>query len=158
MRFKRIFLMGFGVGFLLLCFHRSIASEFSLGLLDKELQKQATSVAAVWFDALNNGDVATALSLSDVPFAFDGSKIIDKTADLEKAYRKLSESKGKIDIEPHEVNVTTTNSKIDRDCVPQHYLVVNFVLPSAGANMPARSFKVCIRPGDTYKVIGFSKY
>ena len=158
MRLKRVFLVGVGVGLLLFCYHISTAADFSLGLLDKKLQEQATSVALTWFKTLNNAEIATVLSLSDVPFAFNGSKIIDKTAELEKAYRELSESKGKNDIEPYEAKVTTTNSKIDRDCVPQHYFIVNLGLPSTGVNMPARALKVCIKPGDTYKVIGVSKY
>ena len=158
MKTKRILVSVAGVVFLLLCLHVSIAAEIDLGLLDKKRQAQATSVASTWFKALNDGDVANVLSLSDVPFAFNGKKVIDDTSKLKKAYTELSESKGKVSIKPHEVKVTSTNSKIDKECVPQHYFIVNIVLPSTGINESSRSLKVCIKPGDAYKVIGFSKY
>ena len=160
MRLKRVIVVGFGVCLLLFC--RDLSSDEGFDkprILDEELQEDAKSVAVAWFKALTRGDTSVLLSLSDLPFAFNGPKIIDNSADLKKAYHDLVKSKGTSNVQPADVTVTTKSSRVVKGCIPQHYLVVNLlVVPGGGPNVGSKGIPVGIRPGDTCKIVGFSKY
>ena len=148
-----------GTALFLFCCHGAPRGESSMPrILDKELQEAAESAAVAWFKALTRGDVAKVLSLSDVPFAFNGSKIVDKSEHLKKAYEALVKSKGTQNVQIGDVTVTTASSRVVKGCVPQHYFVVNLVVPAAEANVGLKGIPVGIRPGDTCRVIGFGKY
>ena len=159
MSLRRAIVVALGTALFLLCCHESPGGESSMPrILDKKLQDQAKSAAVAWFKALARGDVTEMVSLSDVPFAFNGSKIVDRSDDLKKAYGALVKSKGTQNVQMGDVTVTTANSRVVKGCVPQHYFVVNLVVPAADANVGLKRIPVGIRPGDTCKVIGFSKY
>ncbi|MDA3798758.1 MAG: hypothetical protein PF692_06735 [Kiritimatiellae bacterium] len=159
MNIKHAIIVLVGATLFWFCCQGATDGESSLPrILDKELQEQAKSAAVAWFNALTSGDVAKVLSLSDVPFAFNGSKIVDRSENLKKAYEDLVKSKGIQRVQPGDVTVTTANSRVVKGCVPQHYFVVNLVVPAAEANVGLKGIPVAVRPGDTCKVIGFSKY
>ena len=111
----------------------------------------ATQVAAAWFDALLGGDVAVAGALSEVPFALDRKQVIETSAELDKIYRAILAKKGKRTIKPDAVRVAAEKKEIVDGCVPVDVLIVEITI--AGDD---ERIRVAVRPGDTYKVVGFS--
>jgi len=79
-------------------------------------------------------------------------------SEISSAINDLVKSKGTSNVQPADVTVTTKHSRVVKGCIPQHYLVVNLLVVPGGPNVGSKGVPVGIRPGDTCKIIGFSKY
>lgn len=119
--------------------------------LPTEEEAFATQVAAAWFRAVAGGEVAVSTTLSDVPFAWDRKEVVDTLAALRAKYTAVAADKGKRDIRPTSVRVVERKSEIAGNVHPQRYLVVLL-----GIGEDEEGIAVCVRPGDQYKVVGFT--
>jgi hypothetical protein len=111
--------------------------------------EKAKAVAEAWFQALTGADVKKAMALSATPFAWDRKQIVEKTTDLQKLYRSVAQKKGARTLKPDSVTVADDKAEIADRCFPVDRIVVLIKIEDEG-------IAVCVRPGDEYKVVGFS--
>jgi len=115
---------------------------------DAKRAEKAMQVAKAWFESLMRGETAVTTSLSAVPFAWDRVKVIESLGELESMYEAVVAEKGKRAIKPTAVKVATDEKKAD-GAKPVDRIVVHVMIGD-------EAIAVCVRPGDAYKVVGFS--
>jgi len=116
---------------------------------DVRRQEKAKQVAATWFDSLMRGDTAVTTALSDVPFAMDRRHTVESIVELEKMLESVAAKKGKRDIKPTEIKVVVDEKGIQKNAFPADYIIVHLVIDDEGVAL-------CVRPGDTFRVVGLS--
>lgn len=100
----------------------------------------ASQVAEAWFVSLMKGNTAVTTSLSEVPFSFDRKQEVGDLKQLRNIYDQIVSKKGKRDLVPSSIEVKSPE--------PEKVEVVLMV--------GDEGVLVLIKPGDAYKVIGFS--
>ena len=110
---------------------------------------KAKQVASAWANSLFSGETAVTTALSDVPFAVDRKQTIESIVELEALFESVVESKGKREIKVAGVTVLEASSEILHDVFPASYIVVQCEIAGEGIYL-------CVKPGDTYRVVGFS--
>lgn len=112
-------------------------------------QDKAKQIASAFFNSLMRGDTAVTTALSDVPFAFDRQKTIESIVKLEEMFESIAGKKVKRDIKATSVTVLTDQTEIQKQAFPADYILVKVMLDDEGVLL-------CVKPGDTFKVVGFS--
>ena len=111
--------------------------------------EKAKAAAEAWLNAVTGADLKKAMALSARPFAWDRKQIVEKSADLEKLYESVADNKGARTFKPDSVTVADDKLEIADRCFPVDRIIVLVKIEDEG-------IAVCVRPGDEYKVVGFS--
>jgi len=138
----------------LICLMMGVAAMLCVGAepakqIDPVRETRAKQVASEWVEALGHGDIATVIALSDVPFAWDRKQIFESMTELQKCLENNNAGKKpRVSIKPIVYKVTD-EKEIKNGSFPSDHIIVILVVGH-------HSIAVCVRPGDTYKVIGMS--
>jgi nucleotide-binding universal stress UspA family protein len=116
--------------------------------VDTKRAEKAKQVAKAWFESLVRGETAVTTSLSAVPFALDRVKVIESIKELDALYESIVAKKGKREIKVTAVKVAADEKKAD-GAKPTDRIIVHVMIGD-------EAIVVCVRPGDAYKVVGFS--
>lgn len=111
--------------------------------------EKAKQIASAYFTSLMRGDTAVTTSLSAVPFAWDREDVIESLPALEKLYESVAANKGKRDIALTSIAVHQNVSRIVDDSFADDRIIVHVMVGD-------EKIALCVRPGDAYKVVGFS--
>lgn len=111
--------------------------------------KKATQIAKAMVECLLNGQTAVATSLSDVPFAWDRKEVIESLVELESRFNAVVESKGDRSVRATKVEVRRDDKAVPKDAAPIDLIIVV-------AWIGDEAIEVAIKPGDAYRVVGFS--
>jgi len=98
---------------------------------------------------LTSGDVGVATSLSDVPFAWDRKEIVESISELEEMYKGVVANKGRRNLKATEIKLVDDKSEISDDAFPIDRIMVAVMIED-------ESITICVKPGDKFKVVGFS--
>lgn len=109
------------------------------GYAKVERDKNATQVARAWFTSLMQGETAVATSLSAVPFSFDKKQEVKTLAELKKLYDQIVENKGRRDLNPESVKITSSSDE---------KVEVILMIEDEG-------IAVEVKPGEAFRVVGF---
>lgn len=110
---------------------------------------KAKQIASAWFDSLMRGDVAVTTALSDTPFAWDRKQTIESINKLEVMLESIVKDKGKRNITATVIELSTDLTTIQEKAIPADYIIVHVVIGDERVT-------ICVKPGDTFKVVGFS--
>ena len=116
---------------------------------DAKRESKAKQVASAWFESLMRGDTAVTAALSDVPFAMDRKQTVESIGELEKMLEEIAAKKGKRDIKPAAIKIATDEKEIKNSAFPSDHIIVHLLIGD-------ETVALCVKPGDTFKVIGFS--
>ena len=109
----------------------------------------AVRVAQEWFAAKMKADTAALIRLSALPFAWDRKEIIETEKEYEAFLTKAFNRKGARAVPVVTSSVTSDKSVILDNCFPVDRVIVTLSIEEEG-------IEICVRPGDEYKVVGFS--
>ena len=112
---------------------------------------KAKQIATEWLDSSFRGDTAVTTALSDVPFAFDRKRTIETISEVEEFLESMVQSKGERELNVLDVSIITDENEILNKAFPANYIVVFIQLDKGGDGV-----KLCVKPGDTFKVVGLS--
>ena len=110
------------------------------GYTQTERDRDATQVAKAWFTSLMQGETAVTTSLSAAPFSFDRKQEVKTLPELKKLYDQIVNKKGKRDLELTSVKTESSS--------PEKVEVILMIEDEGMA--------VTVRPGEAFRVIGFS--
>jgi len=106
-----------------------------------ERDKSAREVARAWFTSLMRGETAVTLSLSTVPFSFDGKMEVKALPELKMLYDRVVERKGKRDVKIAAVEVKNSS--------PQK-VVVGIMIAEDDEEIA-----ITVKAGPAFRVVGF---
>ena len=118
----------------------------------------ALNVAEQWLAAIFGGDLKTAMSLMDVPFAFEGDKIILTEEKLHDEFKELVEL-----VKDEDMGVDEITLEVVRTYKPgrKEEEILKGILPKGGVIVRAEHededepLIIYIRPGENPRVVGF---
>ena len=121
-------------------------------------EEAALKVAEQWLTAMFGGDLETAMSLMDVPFAFEEDKIILTEEKLRDEFKGLVEF-----LEDEDMGIDKITLEVVRTYKPgkKEEKILKSVLPKGGIIVRAEHededepLIIYIRPGENPKVVGF---
>ena len=108
----------------------------------------AEQVARAWFTSLMQGQTAVTTSLSEVPFDFDREQEIKEHSDLKRLFDQFVEQKGKRDLKPSSIQIKSSST--------ERVEVVLTIADVENEGFPMERFLVTVKPGDAFRVVGFS--
>lgn len=118
----------------------------------------ALKVAEQWLAAIFGGDLKTAMSLMDVPFAFEGDEIILTEEKLHDEFKELVEL-----VKDEDMDIDKITLEVVRTYKPggKEEEILKGILPKGGVIVRAEHededepLIIYIRPGENPKVVGF---
>lgn len=110
---------------------------------------KASQIAKAWVESLLNGQTVVTTALSDIPFAWDRKETIESLGALEMRLQAVTAQKGARDVRVAKVEVTRDEKSIPTDAAPKDLII-------AKAWIGDEAIEVAIKPGDAYRVVGFS--
>ncbi len=119
---------------------------------------KAKAAATKWVEAFGVNKTDEILKVSAVPFAFDRLEVLNSTKTLRSRLEGLIKKKvaksGELKV--NTVSIKDDVTQISDFCVPQDRVLVVVRLFRGERSGENASVLLCVRPGDTYKVIGFT--
>ena len=103
--------------------------------------KSAGEVARAWFTSLMRGETAVTLSLSAVPFSFDGKMEVKELTELKTLYHRVVARKGKRDVKIAAVEVKNSSPR---------KVVVGIMIADDDEEIA-----ITVKAGPAFRVVGF---
>ena len=121
-------------------FFASLATADRINSND-DRDKNATQIAKAWFVSLMEGETAVTTTLSGVPFEFDGKQQVKTHTELKRLYDQVVANKGKRNLKPASMKIKSSTP----DMVEVTLMI----------DEDDEGINVLVKPGDTFRVVGF---
>lgn len=134
-----------------------LSSKFSSDSIFQsiEQQNQAKQLAELWVMELTKGEnIDTLMSISTVPFALDGKKILNTKNELKELYKKVVDKKGKREVPALSSEIYKSKFEIIEKSIPLNVLLVKIEIKDGKNAGEAILVSVQISD-DKLKIIGF---